>query len=244
MINIVIPMAGAGKRFKDAGFIKPKPFIDVAGIPMIVRVLDNLNIKNARFILIAQSSHLEQERELVNYIENNYPAIFIEVKGLTEGTACTILRSCKLINNEIPLLIANSDQIVDIDIQDFVDDCKNRNLDGSMLTFIEKSKDPKWSYASIGKNQLVTEVREKVAISEFATVGIYLYRKGSEFVNSSIEMILTQDRVNNEFYTCPAYNYLIKEGAKVGLYNINVTSMHGIGTPHDLSNYLTLLSKK
>ncbi|EAH7076626.1 lipopolysaccharide biosynthesis protein, partial [Campylobacter jejuni] len=137
------------------------------------------------------------------------------------------------INNDTPLMIANSDQIVDVDIADFINDSFKRGLDGSILTFIDKEKNPKWSFAKLN-NDLVVEVKEKEAISEFATVGIYFFNKGKIFVESAIDMIIENDRVNNEFYTCPVYNYAIKSGAKIGIYNINFSKMHGIGIPEDL----------
>src|SRR5471030_1031886 len=114
MINIVIPMAGEGSRFVVAGYQKPKPFIDVDGKPMIVRVMENLQYPGAQFILIARKEHLEKEAELVQEIEKNYNARFIAIDRLTEGTACTVLFALRIINNHTPLLIANSDQIVDI----------------------------------------------------------------------------------------------------------------------------------
>ncbi len=237
-INIVIPMAGLGSRFANVGYEKPKPFIDVDGKSMIVRVLDNLNYPDANYILIARKEHLQKEKELVGKIENEYNAKFIGIDKLTEGTACTVLYARKYINNEFPLLIANSDQIVDMSIPDFINDCFDRGLDGSILTFRDLELNPKWSFAKLNDNNLVTEVKEKEAISEFATVGIYLFNKGSEFVDSAIDMIIENDRVNNEFYTCPVYNYLIKDGAKIGIYDIEFSNMHGIGTPEDLEAYL------
>ncbi len=240
MINIVIPMAGQGSRFAKAGYEKPKPFIDVDGKPMIVRVLENLAYPDARYILIARREHMEKEAELVKQIEKEFNAIFIPIDKLTEGTACTVLYARKYINNDTPLLIANSDQIVDMNIADFIDDCSSRKLDGSILTFIDHYKDPKWSFAKLDENNLVTEVKEKVVISEFATVGIYLYSKGRDFVDASIDMIIENDRVNNEFYTCPTYNYAIKEGSKIGIYNIEFEQMHGIGTPEDLNSFLKI----
>lgn len=241
MINIVIPMAGQGSRFAKAGYEKPKPFIDVDGKPMIVRVLENLAYPDARYILIARHEHMKKEAELVKQIEKEFNAIFIPIDKLTEGTACTVLYARKYINNDEPLLIANSDQIVDMNIADFINDCKDRNLDGSILTFIDHYKDPKWSFAKLDENSLVTEVKEKVVISEFATVGIYLYSRGKDFVDASIDMIIENDRVNNEFYTCPTYNYAIKEGSKIGIYNIEFEQMHGIGTPEDLNLYLEFI---
>lgn len=238
MINIVIPMAGQGSRFAKAGYEKPKPFIDVDGKPMIVRVLENLIYPDARYILIARKEHMEKEAELVSQIEKEFNAIFIPIEKLTEGTACTVLYARKYINNNEPLLIANSDQIVDMNIADFIDDCNERKLDGSILTFVDEFKDPKWSFAKLDENNLVIEVKEKIVISKYATVGIYLYSKGREFVDSTIDMIIENDRVNNEFYTCPSYNYAIEDGAKIGIYNIEFEQMHGIGTPEDLNKYL------
>lgn len=242
MINVVIPMAGMGSRFAKAGYEKPKPFIDVAGKPMIVRVLENLQYPNANYILIGRKEHLEQEKELVASIEAEYNAKFIGIDKLTEGTACTVLYARDLINNDSPLLIANSDQIVDMNIADFINDCFERGLDGSILTFIDEERDPKWSFARLNDNGLVVEVREKVVISDIATVGIYLYSKGKDYVNFSIDMIVENDRVNNEFYTCPTYNYAVKDNKKIGVYNIDFEQMHGIGTPDDLNLYLKFIA--
>ncbi len=237
MINVVIPMAGLGSRFAKAGFTRPKPFIDVLGRPMIVRVLENLYIPNANYILIARKEHLESEKVLVETIKSKFNAYFISIDKLTEGTACTILYAKKMIDNEMPLLIANSDQIVDIDINEYIKDCTERRLDGSILTFVDKEKNPKWSFAKLDSDGAVEYVKEKEVISDIATVGIYYFSKGNIFVDSAISMIIQNDRVNGEFYTCPVYNYAIKNGAKVGIYNIDFEQMHGIGTPEDLQKY-------
>jgi NDP-sugar pyrophosphorylase family protein len=239
MINIVIPMAGLGSRFASAGYEKPKPFIDVLGIPMIQRVMMNLELEDSRFILIARKEHLEKEKIIVNKIKEIYNnVIFIEIDKLTEGTACTLLFAKKYIDNNSPLLIANSDQIVDIEIADFVNQCLNKNHDGSILTFDNPERNPKWSFAKKNNIGLVEEVREKVPISEEATVGIYFFSKGSDFVDAAVQMFIENDRVNNEFYTCPTYNYLIANGKKIDTYNIKQECMNGIGIPEDLQNYI------
>lgn len=238
MINIVVPMAGMGSRFASAGYAKPKPFIDVNGKPMIQRVLENLAYPGARYILIARKEHLEAEAELVRQIEREFNAVFLALDQLTEGTACTVLHARKFINNDEPLLIANSDQLVDMHIGDFIDDCSRRQLDGSILTFVDERRDPKWSFARTDDQGLVVEVQEKKAISEYATVGIYLYRRGRDFVDAAVDMFIARDRVNQEYYTCPTYNYAIRAGLRIGLYNIDVQQMHGLGTPEDLNAYL------
>lgn len=238
MINIVVPMAGLGSRFAIAGYEKPKPFIDVLGKPMIERVMENVQLPNARFILIGRKEHLEQERLLIEQIKFSYPdTIFIGLDKLTEGTACTVLFAKEYIDNENPLLIANSDQLVDIDLNLFYQDCFNRNLDGSILTFKDMELNPKWSFVKTNENGIALSVKEKEAISSDATVGIYLFSKGKDFVNAAVQMIIENDRVNNEFYTCPTYNYAISLGKKIGIYEIPFSLMHGLGTPSDLLNY-------
>ena len=236
-INILIPAAGAGSRFAKEGYEKPKPFIDVLGKPMIVRVLENLNVDNAHYIIILQKTHLEQEKELCNKISKDYNVSFVSVESLTEGTACSVLYARELINNNTPLMIANSDQIIDIDINEYINDCKNRNLDGSILCFKDKEKSPKWSFVRMN-GELITEVKEKEVISDIATVGIYLFSKGSLFMDSAIDMIARNERVNNEFYTAPTYNYAIKNGARIGCFLMEFEQMHGIGTPMDLEKYI------
>lgn len=242
MINIVIPMAGTGSRFAQAGYAKPKPFIDVAGKPMIVRVLENLAYPNARYILIARKEHMDAEAALVRQIERDFNATFIPIEKLTEGTACTVLYARRWINNNERLMIANSDQIVDVDVREFVADCAQRSLDGSILTFEDAARNPKWSFAKIDADRLVVEVQEKKPISKYATVGIYLFSHGRDFVDAAIDMLIECDRVNNEYYTCPTYNYLVRSGKKVGIYNIDISGMHGIGTPEDLNKYLALIA--
>ncbi len=146
---------------------------------------------------------------------SEYPVKFISIDKLTEGTACTVLFAREYINNSSPLLIANSDQIIDSDINEFIFDSRARGLDGSILTFIDHELNPKWSFAEIDSNGFVLRVKEKEAISNIATVGIYLFSKGSDFVDGAVDMIINNDRINNEFYTCPVYNYSIQDAKKI-----------------------------
>lgn len=243
--NILIPMAGEGSRFKKAGYEKPKPFIDVLGIPMIEHVMKNLStIKNANFILIARKEHVEKEKETVDMLVQKYNARFICIDQLTEGTACTILHARKYIQNDTPLFIANSDQYVETSINYMLEDCHKRNLDGSILTFEDPEMNPKWSFAKINDQQIVTEVREKVPISNKATVGIYYFRSGNDFINYAVDMIAHNERVNNEFYTAPVYNWGIKDNKKYGIFDIAVQEMFGLGTPEDLEKFISYKTAK
>jgi dTDP-glucose pyrophosphorylase len=236
-VQVVIPAAGEGSRFAKAGYDKPKPFIDVMGRPMIRHVIDNVTPKGGSVHILLRKEHVARcENELTTL--SNLGLEFTLVDQLTEGTACTLLLARSSFDNEQPLLVANSDQLVDFSVDDYVQDCLDRDLDGSILVFRDADRDPKWSFARLDSNGLVTEVAEKKPISDLATVGIYLFRRGSEFVNAAIDMIARNDRVNNEFYTCPVYNYMIRNGASVGVYEVALEAMSGLGTPPDLEAYL------
>lgn len=235
-INIVVPMAGAGSRFAKAGYELPKPFINVKGKMMIERVMDNLRYDGAKYIMIAKKEHLDTFPQFFEKLKTKYNLEIVTVDKLTDGAACTMLAAHGFINNDTPMMIANSDQIVDIDIGDFIEDASERKLDGSILTF--NNDDIKWSYAKTDADGLVVEVAEKNPISDHATVGLYLYDKGSYFIDGTMEMIAQADKTNHEYYVCPAYNYIINAGKRIGIYEIEGSDMHGTGTPKDLEIYI------
>lgn len=238
-VTIVIPMAGEGSRFVKAGYTTPKPFIRINSTPMVGHVLKNLDWPSAQYILIARRAHWERDPEAVRGIEKMAAVQFHLLDELTEGTACTVLAARDLIPDNQPLLIANSDQLVRNGIGAMLRDAMGRGLDGSIMVFPEAG-DPKWSYARCDDRGLVVEVAEKRAISQLATVGIYYFRTAGLFYKAAREMIDADDRVNSEFYTCPAYNYLIRDGGKVGVFEIGRDWMFGLGTPEDLERYKTV----
>lgn len=239
MLNIVIPMAGAGSRFAQEGFKDPKPLIPINGVPMIKVVIDNLKAKvDCHFIFICQKKHVEAyglRRKLTEWAPG---ADIVEIDGITEGAACTVLMAETLIKNDNPLMIANSDQFIDADINTYLNFMESKTLDGLIMTMT--ANDPKWSFIEVDKHELITRVVEKEVISNEATVGIYNFKKGKDFVNAAHRMIAFNDRTNNEFYVAPVYNYLIKEGYRTGYFNIGSESngMYGLGTPADLSIFL------
>jgi len=232
-LNVLIPMAGAGSRFEQAGYTFPKPLIDVKGKPMIQVIVENLNIK-ANFIYIVQKSHREKYNldTLLNLITPNCK--IVEVDGITEGAAVTALMAKEYINTDHPLFFANSDQFVEWDSNEFFYKMNENDCDGGIPTF--KATHPKWSFAKLDEEGFVTEVQEKNPISDLATVGFYYWKHGSDFVKYAEEMIQQNIRVNNEFYVCPVYNNAIKAGLKVKTFN--VPKMWGLGTPEDLKYYL------
>jgi len=232
-LNVLIPMAGAGSRFEKAGYTFPKPLIDVRNKPMIQVVVENLNIK-ANYIYIVQKSHREKYNldTLLNLITPNCE--IIEVEGITEGAACTALLAKEYIDNDKPLFFANSDQFVEWDSNEFMYKMNETNADGGIVSF--KATHPKWSFAKIDKQGLVTEVAEKNPISDIATVGYYYWKQGSDFVKYAEQMIERDIRVNDEFYVCPVFNQAIEDKKEIRTFNID--KMWGLGTPEDLRYYL------
>ena len=232
-LNVLIPMAGAGSRFEKAGYVFPKPLIEVNGKPMIQVVVDNLGIE-ANYIFIVQKSHKEKYNldSVLNLIAPNCK--IVEVDGMTEGAACTTLLAEEYINNDKPLLMANSDQFVEWSSSKFLYKMQEQDLDGGILSF--SSTHPKWSYAKVDENGHVTEVAEKKPISNCATVGIYYWKRGSDYVKYAKQMIEKDIRTNNEFYVCPVFNEAVGDNKRVSVFNIE--KMWGLGTPEDLNYYV------
>jgi dTDP-glucose pyrophosphorylase len=200
---------------------------------MIQVVVDNLNI-DATFIYVVQKTHREKFNldTLLNLITPGCK--IVEVDGLTEGAACTTLLAKEHINNDYPLLMANSDQFVEWDSNEFMYKMIEQKVDGGILTF--KATHPKWSFAKTDEYGYVTEVAEKNPISDIATVGVYYWAKGSDYVKYAEQMIDKNIRTNNEFYVCPVFNEAISDGKKIKTFNIE--KMWGLGTPEDLNYYL------
>jgi dTDP-glucose pyrophosphorylase len=232
-MNVLIPMAGHGSRFSQAGYSFPKPLIEVHGKPMIQVVVDNLAVE-ANFIFVVQKEHREKYNldSMLNLITPGCK--IVEVEGVTEGAACTTLLAKEFINNNEPLVIANSDQFVEWNSLDFFYKMNEQNLDAGIVSF--HSTHPKWSYAKTDENGFVTEVAEKNPISNIATVGIYYWKHGSDYVRFAEQMIENNIRVNKEFYVCPVFNEAIKAGLKIKTFDI--PKMWGLGTPEDLNYFL------
>ncbi|MCX8521424.1 MAG: glycosyltransferase family 2 protein [Rhodoferax sp.] len=239
MLNIVIPMAGAGSRFASEGYGEPKPLIPVHGRPMIQTVINNLRPAcDHRFIFVCRQAHIDAFA-LREKLDAWAPGCEIaSVPALTEGAACTVLAARSFINTEFPLMIANSDQYVDVSIDDYLNVMARQKYDGLIMTM--RASDPKWSFVALDANQLVTQVAEKQVISNEATVGIYNFKRGADFVEQAEAMIATNERVNGEFYVAPVYNRLIAAAKQIGIFNIGSegAGMYGLGIPSDLQRFL------
>ena len=235
MLEIVVPMAGRGSRFATVGYSQPKPLIPVKGVPMIQLVIANLTPRRPHsFTFICQREHLDRFG-LADHLTRWAPGCrVIGIDRVTEGAACTVLLARDQIATDSPLMIANCDQYIDADIDSYLAKMDDDRLDGLIMTMT--ADHPKWSYVGFDDSGRVSRVVEKEVISDQATVGIYNFACGNDFVRAAERMIDRDLRVNGEFYVAPTYNQLIEDGAKIGVYDIGGVGagMYGLGVPEDL----------
>ena len=240
-LNIVVPMAGRGSRFSSAGYVDPKPLIRFGGKAMIEWVIENIRPSTPhRFIFICLAEHIKSDPRVEQLLRRACPGCeILLVSEVTQGAACTVLLAKDLINSDNPLMIANADQYVEIKIDDYLSTLDQNNATGLIMTFW--SNDPKWSYCKLNSDGLVQEVVVKEVVSNDATVGIYNFAGGRDFVRCAETMIDKNLRVNGEFYVAPVYNQIIAEGCKVVVKSVGkeYAGMHGLGTPKDLDLFLS-----
>ncbi len=241
MLNIVIPMAGRGSRFAEQGFTLPKPLIPVHGVPMVKVVIENLKpVVPHTFTFICQEAHLA-EHDLGAKLKRWAPgANVIAIDRVTEGAACTVLLAERIIDSDNPLMIANCDQYIDVNIDAYLGEMNRKKLDGLIMTM--KASDNKWSFVGFDASGRVDRVVEKQVISDEATVGVYNFRRGRDFVAAAKQMIAKNLRTNNEFYVAPTYNQLVEDGATLGVYSVGSLGhgMYGLGVPEDLELFEAL----
>jgi dTDP-glucose pyrophosphorylase len=232
-------MAGHGSRFQQAGYADPKPLIPVHGVPMIRAVIDNLRPACPhKFFFLCQEAHV-RDYPLGDLLRQAAPGCEIKtLNRVTAGAACTVLLACDGIDNDTPLMIANCDQYVDTSIDDYLDAGMRDGIDAFLMTM--KDDSPKWSYVQRDDAGAITGVVEKVVVSDEATVGIYNFARGADFVAAAKDMIRQNDRSKNEFYVAPVYSRLIAAGKRVTTVSVGDAGdvMHGLGTPADLEAFL------
>lgn len=228
-MNIVIPAAGLGSRFTNAGYSIPKPFIPIKGKTMIEHVVDNVAGPGDRIYIISQVEHLSYFGQ--TGLLHRGDVCLVPQLGQLYGAAYSVaVLARNFVNNDEPLLIVNSDQWVDYDREAFL--LKMDQHDAVIMTF--EANETKWSYARTDSNGRVLEVAEKIVISDQATVGIYGFKRGSDFVRAADEMMRKEIKTNGWFYVCPAFNEMLDLDIRV----FPINKMYGIGTPEDLeANY-------
>lgn len=231
-MNIVIPMAGLGTRFKEEGFFTPKPLIEVNGKSLIEHSVESLGF-DCNYIFITRD-YGEFNSVLSQKLKKLKPnSIEIKIDKPTTGSVETCLAAESLINNDEDLIITNCDQRLEWNQHKFMDFVLTSNCDGVVVT--HNSKNPKHSYAVVDKNDYVLSMHEKNPVSNNALVGVHYWARGKDFVSSAHNLL--KDFSKNEYYVSETYNYLIQNGKRIGIYKIDANEYISLGTPYDLNVY-------
>jgi len=230
--NVLIPMAGLGSRFIKEGFKVPKQIINIKDRHLIDISLDCIDYKDCNLIFVVRDEHVYNHHmdELLKKKFGDDITIVV-LDQLTDGSVCSCLFAEEYINNDAPLVI----HTLDIEFRPVFNPHVLNDLDDDGLILTFKSNSTNYSYAEIGNDGYVTKTAEKKAISPHACVGIYGFKKGSDFCKYAQEMIDRDLRTNNEFYISPLYNVLIENGKKVVTQRVD--KMHIFGTPDEYHFY-------
>ena len=229
-MNILIPMCGLGKRFIEKGYTEPKPLIKIFDKTMIEWAIDSLGIKG-NYIFVIKKEFNNLDKILTKLVPN---CKIVVLDKNTNGAAETCLEAKHFLDYSDELIITNCDQIMNWNPKEFLEFIKNP-IDGAVVTYYADTI--KNSYARIDKDGYVDLIKEKEVISNYSLNGIHYWKQARLFVRSATRMIMNNDRTNNEFYIAPTYNYLIKDGYKIKVYNINSKEHIPIGTPEDLEKF-------
>jgi NDP-sugar pyrophosphorylase family protein len=235
MIHIVVPLGGEGKRFAERGYSFPKPLVEIVGKPMIEVVVHNLTpTESHQFIFVCRQEHLERFALSEVLVLIAPESEIVSIRNPTAGALCSVLLGMEYLQHDEELLVANADQYVDVTIDEFLTAARGGMWDGYLMTF--PATHPKWSYAKV-EDDAVVAVAEKRPISRNATVGLYYFRSGRDFLAAAERMLLKNATVGGEFYVAPLYNELILMGKRIGIYPIAREQMHSLGTPEDVENF-------
>lgn len=233
MVNILIPSMGRSTFFEYSFF--PKPLIEINGKTMLETVIENytnVDLKNYIFVFDEKDCsefHLDSSAKILSPL-----SIVIKLRNQTKGALCTCLMTVEHINNDTPLIITNSDQIIDVDYKKVIEHFENIDADAGVITF--PSIHPRWSYAKKQGNEII-EVAEKRPLSKNAIAGFYYFQKGSDFVESAKQAIIKDNSINGKFYISASINEIILSGKKVSYYDIPKEKYHSFYSPEKIKEY-------
>ena len=255
--HVILPMAGFGRRFKEEGYIKDKPLIEVGGRTLLHWSLSCLS---PRYVslgwevipVLRVSQPVEWIIDEISIRVHVTPgrARAVVLSGPTQGAACSVLAAAVGLPPDDPVLVMNADQwfkfeglrtegtgtIADNlrqdvkDLQGLTNWAMLQQWDGFILTF--PGKGPAWSYAVTNGTNRVVHVIEKKEVSPYATVGVYWWRRAGDLVRSICAMIAVGQKTNQEFYMAPAYNFLPLSDKNVQI--VQVEEFMGLGTPEQV----------
>lgn len=242
-MNILVPMAGSDDSFREKGLGPSKNLAELGRKPLVQHVYENLaTIRDARFLFVVRREEVARYHldEILRLLDPK--CVTIVAEGTTAGAACTAMLAVEHIRNDEPLVIANGDQILLTDLQAAVDEFRDRDLDGGIVTF--DAVHPRWSYVRLDERGFVVEAAEKRPISRHATAGFYYFRRGVDFVEAAAEMIRKDAHVGGGYYICPAYNQMVLRQARIGVRTVPVEAYYSLANPHGVQLFESYLKSR
>lgn len=234
-MNFVIPMAGRGQRFVDAGYALPKMLIEAKGKTLLQWSVDSLPLAlSKKLVFIGLEEHKvdwDLESKIYDLYGKTYHIEFVWLKEVTRGQSETVLRAQECINFNEPLVIYN----IDTAFKSRTLAQKLKKNDANILGSFFSDK-TNYSYARLNTNGIVVEVREKEVISEHALTGLYHFRKSADFFTLAEEAIQHNETIKNEFYIAPLYNKLIAQNQQVMVDQVSKFTV--LGTPEELKDFM------
>ncbi len=228
-------MAGDSVFFKENNNSYPKVFREIFARPMIQHVVDNLLLIEGekRFVFIINEIDAKKYKldNVLRMLTNDNCDIVLQ-HALTKGSVCSLLLGVKYINYDNPIIISNSDQIIDHDLNKIISFFRQPGVDGGVVCF--DSVHPQWSYVKvIGDNKLV-ETAEKEPISCNAIAGFYYFARGRDFVESSMTSIIKNRSHGGLYYTSLVMNEMILQNKNLKMYQIKTSEYHSFYSPEKI----------
>ena len=231
-VNILIPMSGKGQRFVDAGYSIPKGLIMAGDKQILDWSMESIDYKDCNLIFVIRNDH-SCNYSLDKILRKKYGNDITIVKTYqdTRGSVETCLYAKEFVNNDNPLVVYCLDVYFKPTFNPYD---VSESSDGLILTF--RSNSPNYSYTEVDDSGHVTKVAEKTVISNMANVGVYHFKKGSDFVECSEHMIKNDIKTNGEFYIAPLYNMMAEKNKKCTIQEVE--EMHVMGTPKELNFFV------
>jgi len=237
ILNVVVPMAGEGKRFQKAGITTSKPLIPVNGAPMFYESLKSLEVLpqgslNYIFVVLKKSSDYQDLTKAIKDFDES--AIIVALDNPTHGSAESVMQTESFLDTSLPLLILDCDiRFYSREYLELLSDPLQTLCDGALLSF--QSSDPRFSYLQ-SRDEIVTKTVEKNAISNDAIIGAYYFAKSKFFFDSCRDLLeIELSDSFPEYYISGVYNLLIAGSYKVSKFS---GKMDCFGTPEELEVYL------
>lgn len=236
MLKIIIPIAGPSDLFLNAGYIYPKPLIEINGKTMIEMVIDSIKLSKSdtSFIFV-----IKEEDAIKFHLDNTLRLLspkceILLLKKETKGGLCSVLMAIDKISKNDELIILNGDQVIMEDYNLLQNYWLKENADAGLLTF--KSVHPRWSYARVEEGKVV-QTAEKNPISNSAIAGYYYFKNAGVFFDCAFQSIFNDVQLEGKYYISPVLNEYVLRNKKVLSISIKNENYHSFYSPQMIQEY-------